>query len=81
MKPFEEAVQPERKTKLEERARQDADLADLNYPNEGMATFSKPPESACYWEHVVHTGEGAVYRAAYNKRIARRERQERGFEQ
>ena len=80
MKPFEEAVQPERKTKLEECARQDADLANLNYPNEGMAKQPELPKSASYWEHIVHTGEGAVYRAAYNKRIARRERQERGFE-
>jgi len=80
MKPFEEAVQPERKTKLEERARQDADLADLNYPNEGMARFPKVSESASYWDHVVNTGERAVYLIAYRKRIARRERQERGFD-
>jgi hypothetical protein len=72
---FEDAVQPNRKLLIEEKARRDANLADLRYPTEA-ARF---PESNAqtYWDRIVHEGERAVYGAAYRQRIDRRLRTER----
>jgi hypothetical protein len=77
MKRFEDAVQTHRKIMLEDKARQDADAADLNYPDEGCKFLPSPSGAASYWEQVVNEGENAVYLQAYRKRIARRERLER----
>jgi hypothetical protein len=77
MKKFEDAVQPERRAKLEALARQDADAADLRYSQENMVSipkFSDLRKGATYMDEVVHAGETIVYVNAYNKRIARRER-------
>jgi hypothetical protein len=77
MKKFEDAVQPERRAKLEALARQDADAADLRYPQENMVSMpslSDLRKGATYMDQVVHAGEGLVYIDAYKKRIARRER-------
>lgn len=77
MNRFEDAIQPHRKTTIEAQARQDADAADLRYPEEGSKEPDWLVDSVGYWDQVVRTGEIAVYRAAYQRRIDRRMRVEK----
>ena len=72
---YEDAVQPNRRFLMEEKARHDANLADLCYPTES-ARFPKS-NAQTYWDRIVHEGERAIYGAAYQQRIDRRLRTER----
>ena len=72
---LEDAVQLNRKLLIEEKARHDANLADLRYPTEA-ARFPESNAQA-YWGRIVHEGERAIYGAAYQQRIDRRLRTER----
>ena len=71
---FEDAVQADRKLAIEEKAREDANLADLRYSDEG-ANFPTS-DAKTYWGQVVAEGERKVYGFAYQKRIERRLRTE-----
>lgn len=80
MKPFEDAVDSNRRIVIETQARADADAADLRYPFENSKPPSELDASAVYWAKVVRAGERIVYVTAYQKRIWRRERLEQwGF--
>jgi hypothetical protein len=68
---IETAVQPHRKTAIEDAARQQADSADLRYPDEAMQVPDKLV-GGTYWDQVVNAGERVVYIVAYNLRISRR---------